>query len=55
MKILAKKLGLSEPIMIGGPEIISQYYGKSEARLREIFTEAKERAEEKKFGNYLYR
>ena len=46
MKILAKKLGLSEPIMIGGPEIISQYYGKSEARLREIFTRAKERAEE---------
>ncbi len=32
--------------MIGGPEIISQYYGKSEARLREIFTRAKERAEE---------
>jgi len=46
MKILAKKLGLSEPIMIGGPEIISQYYGKSEARLREIFTRAKEIAEE---------
>jgi len=35
MKILAKKLGLSEPIMIGGPEIISQYYGKSESRLRD--------------------
>ena len=46
MKILAKKLGLSEPIMIGGPEIISQYYGKSEARLREIFTRAKEKAKE---------
>jgi len=45
MKILAKKLGLSEPIMIRGPEIISQYYGKSEARLRQIFTLAKERAE----------
>jgi len=46
MKTLAKKLGLSEPIMIRGPEIISQYYGKSEARLRQIFTLAKERAEE---------
>ena len=46
MKTLAKKLGLSEPIMIRGPEIISQYYGKSEARLRQIFALAKERAEE---------
>jgi len=46
MKTLAKKLGLSEPVMIRGPEIISQYYGKSEARLRQIFTLAKERAEE---------
>lgn len=46
MKTLAKKLGLSEPIMIRGPEILSQYYGKSEARLRQIFTLAKERAEE---------
>jgi len=46
MKTLAKKLDLSEPIMIRGPEIISQYYGKSEARLRQIFTLAKERAEE---------
>jgi len=46
MKTLAKKLDLSEPIMIRGPEIISQYYGKSEARLRQIFALAKERAEE---------
>lgn len=46
MKTLAKKIGLSEPIIIRGPEIISQYYGKSEARLRQIFTLAKERAEE---------
>jgi transitional endoplasmic reticulum ATPase len=46
MRTLAKKLGLSEPIMIRGPEIISQYYGKSEARLRQLFTLAKERAEE---------
>jgi len=46
MKTLANKLGLSEPIMIRGPEIISQYYGKSEARLRQIFTLAKERAED---------
>jgi len=46
MKTLAKKLGLSELIMVRGPEIISQYYGKSEARLRQVFTLAKERAEE---------
>jgi transitional endoplasmic reticulum ATPase len=46
MKVLAKKLGLSEPIIIRGPEIISQYYGKSEARLRAVFTLAKEKAEE---------
>ena len=46
MKTLAKKLDLSEPIIIRGPEIISQYYGKSEARLRQIFTLAKDRAEE---------
>lgn len=45
MRILAKKLGLSEPIIIRGPEIISQYYGKSEARLRQVFTLAKEKAE----------
>jgi transitional endoplasmic reticulum ATPase len=45
MKVLAKKLGLSEPIIIRGPEIISPYYGKSEARLREAFEEAKEKAE----------
>jgi len=50
MKTLAKKLGLSEPIIIRGPEIISQYYGKSEARLRQIFTLAKERAEEENLG-----
>jgi len=46
MKTLAEKLGLSEPIIIRGPEIISQYYGKSEQRLRQIFTLAKEKAEE---------
>jgi len=46
MKTLAKRLNLSEPIIIRGPEIISQYYGKSESRLRQIFTLAKERAEE---------
>ncbi|MHA1595930.1 MAG: AAA family ATPase [Candidatus Baldrarchaeia archaeon] len=46
MKTLAEKLGLSEPIIIRGPEIISQYYGKSELRLRQIFALAKERAEE---------
>lgn len=46
MKTLAKKLNLSDPIMIRGPEIISQYYGKSESRLRQIFALAKERAEE---------
>lgn len=45
MKTLAKKLQLSEPIMIRGPEIISQYYGKSEARLRLAFAQAKEIAE----------
>jgi len=45
MKTLAKKLDLSEPIIIRGPEIISQYYGKSEARLRDRFEEAKEIAE----------
>ncbi len=45
MRILAKKLGLSEPIIIRGPEIISQYYGKSEARLRQVFALAKERGE----------
>jgi transitional endoplasmic reticulum ATPase len=29
---------------IGGPEIMSKFYGESEARLREIFKEAKEKA-----------
>ena len=47
MKTLAKKLNLSKPIVIRGPEIISQYYGKSEYRLRQVFALAKERAEEK--------
>ncbi|RLI98750.1 MAG: AAA family ATPase, partial [Candidatus Aenigmatarchaeota archaeon] len=46
MKTLARKLKLSEPIIIRGPEIISQYYGKSEYRLRQRFDLAKERAEE---------
>jgi len=45
MKVLAKNLELSEPIIIRGPEIISQYYGKSEERLRKVFLEAKEKAE----------
>jgi transitional endoplasmic reticulum ATPase len=45
MKVLAEKLGLSEPIIIRGPEIISQYYGKSEARLRQLFAFAREKAE----------
>ncbi len=31
-------------ISIGGPEIMSKYYGESEARLREIFKEAKEKS-----------
>ena len=47
MKTLAKKLELPEPHMIRGPEIFSQYYGKSEARMRQVFARAKEEAEEK--------
>jgi len=31
-------------ISISGPEVMSKYYGESEARLRDIFKEAKERA-----------
>jgi len=31
-------------IAINGPEIVSKYYGESEARLREIFEEAKKNA-----------
>ena len=31
-------------ISISGPEIMSKFYGESEARLREIFKEAKEKA-----------
>lgn len=31
-------------VNIGGPEIMSKYYGESEARLREIFKEAKEKS-----------
>ena len=31
-------------IIISGPEIMSKFYGESEARLREIFKEAKEKA-----------
>src|ERR1017187_2643542 len=31
-------------IPIGGPEIMSKFYGESEAKLREIFKEAKEKA-----------
>lgn len=45
MNTLAKELNLPEPIVIRGPEIISQYYGKSEYRLRQVFAQAKERAE----------
>jgi len=45
MRTLVKRLDLSEPIIVRGPEIISQYYGKSEARLRQIFEQAKEKAE----------
>ena len=47
MRVLSEKLGLEkekERFEIGGPEIISQYYGKSEARLRHIFKQAAERA-----------
>jgi len=50
MKTLAKELELSDPIRIRGPEIISQYYGKSEARLRQVFALAKERAEKEKLA-----
>jgi len=51
MKVLADKLGIPRPIIIRGPEIISQYYGKSEARLRQIFEyEAKEKAEKEKLA-----
>ncbi len=31
-------------VSIGGPEIVSKFYGESEERLREIFTEAEENA-----------
>jgi len=47
MRVLSEKLGLEngkESIVISGPEIISQYYGKSEANLRRIFKVAAERA-----------
>jgi transitional endoplasmic reticulum ATPase len=47
MKTLAEKIGISEPIIIRGPEIISQYYGESERRLRKIFSKAKREAEER--------
>ncbi|MFW9877443.1 MAG: AAA family ATPase [Candidatus Thorarchaeota archaeon] len=46
MKTLASKLNFSEPIIIRGPEIFSQYYGKSEAKLRQIFALAEEDANE---------
>ncbi|KKM99080.1 hypothetical protein LCGC14_1151400 [marine sediment metagenome] len=45
---MASKLNFSEPIIIRGPEIFSQYYGKSEAILRQIFALAEENA--KKHG-----
>ena len=47
MRVLSEKLELKkgkDRFEIGGPEIISQYYGKSEAKLRNIFREASERA-----------
>ncbi len=44
MEALAEIIEI-KPIIIRGPEIISQYYGKSELRLREIFAEAEEMAE----------
>ena len=31
-------------LVISGPEIMSKFYGESEARLREIFKEAREKA-----------
>jgi len=50
MRVLAKNLHLPDPIIIRGPEIISQYYGKSEAKLRKLFSSARERAEENSLG-----
>jgi len=46
MKTIISKLNLSDPLIIRGPEIISQYYGKSESKLRQIFFRAKEKANE---------
>jgi len=42
-KALANEIG-AHFIAINGPEIMSKYYGESEARLREIFKEAEENA-----------
>ncbi len=42
-KALANEIG-AYFITINGPEIMSKYYGESEARLREIFKEAEENA-----------
>ncbi len=42
-KALANEIG-AYFIAINGPEIMSKYYGESEARLREIFKEAEENA-----------
>ena len=50
MNVLAEVMDLPEPIIIRGPEIFSQYYGKSEARIRQIFNIAKEKAEEDKLS-----
>jgi transitional endoplasmic reticulum ATPase len=44
MNTLIENLSLSKKLIIRGPEIISEYYGKSESRLRQIFAIAKELA-----------
>ncbi len=44
MNTLVENLQLSKKLIIRGPEIISEYYGKSESRLRQIFAIAKELA-----------
>src|SRR3990172_4354327 len=41
-----EKLGIEAPkgVLLSGPEIMSKFYGESEARLREIFKEAREKS-----------
>ena len=46
MRTLAEQLGIGR-VIIRGPEIVSQYYGQSEARLRKKFREAEYLAREK--------